>query len=70
MSVAWQRRVVDMSVAWQRRVVAWAHATYQYHVNEMDTVGQSVGRSVDARYPVDFRCPAVGSTNQISERFT
>ena len=36
----------DMSVAWQRRVVAWAHATYQYHVNGMDTVGQSVGRSM------------------------
>ena len=38
--------VHDMSVAWQRRVVAWARATYQYHVNGMDTVGQSVGRSV------------------------
>ena len=38
-------------------MVAWARATYQYHVNGMDTVGQSVGRSVgrsvDARGPVD-----------------
>ena len=30
-------------------VVAWAHAIYQYHVNGTDTVG----RSVDARGPVD-----------------
>ena len=42
-----------MSVAWRRRVVAWAHATYQYHVNGMDMVGQSVGQSVDARGLVD-----------------
>ena len=34
-------------------MVAWARATYQYHVNGMDMVGRSVGRSVDARGPVD-----------------
>ena len=34
-------------------MVAWAHAIYQYHVNGTDTVGRSVGRSVDARGPVD-----------------
>ena len=42
---------VHMSVA-QRRV-AWARATYQYHVNGTDTVGRSVGPSIDARGPVD-----------------
>ena len=30
-------------------LAAWARATYQYHVNGTDTVG----RSVDARTPVD-----------------
>ena len=30
-------------------VAAWARATYQYHMNGTDTVGQSV----DARVPVD-----------------
>ena len=30
-------------------MVAWARATYQYHVNGTDTVG----RSVDARGPID-----------------
>ena len=38
-------------------MVAWARAIHQYHVNGMDTVGRSVGRSdgrlVDARGPVD-----------------
>ena len=39
------------SVAWQRgSVAAWTRATYQYHVNGTDTVG----RSVDARGPVDY----------------
>jgi len=33
---------VHMSVTWRRAgVVAWARATYQYHVNGTDTVGQS-----------------------------
>ena len=41
----------DMSV--RRGLAAWARATYQYHVNGTDTVGRSVGRSVDARAPVD-----------------
>ena len=44
---------VHMSVAWQLGSVG----TYQYHVNGTDTVGRSVyrsvGRSVDARAPVD-----------------
>ena len=44
---------VHMSMAWRHRVVAWACATYQYHVNGTDTVGQLVGRSVDAHGPVD-----------------
>ena len=34
-------------------MVAWACATYQYHVNGTDMVGQSVGQLVDARGPVD-----------------
>ena len=42
---------------WHGGVAAWARATYQYHVNGMDTVGWSVGRlvgqSVDVRGPVD-----------------
>ena len=40
----------------ERGMAAWQHgarATYQYHVNGMDTVGWSVGWSVDARGPVD-----------------
>ena len=36
-------------MAWRRSVVVWACAIYQYHVNGMNTVG----RSVDARGPVD-----------------
>ena len=33
---------VHMSVTWRRAgVVAWTRATYQYHVNGTDTVGQS-----------------------------
>ena len=36
-------------MAWRRSVVVWARAIYQYHVNGMNTVG----RSVDARGPVD-----------------
>ena len=38
---------------WHSGLAAWARATYQYHVNGTDTVGRSVGRSVDARTPVD-----------------
>ena len=45
---------------WPGGLTAWARATYQYHVNGTDTVGRSdrsvdrsVGRSVDARGPVD-----------------
>ena len=34
-------------------MVAWARTIYQYHVNGTDTVGRSVGQSVDARVPVD-----------------
>ena len=34
-------------------MVAWARATYQYYVNGTDTVGQSVGQSVNARGPID-----------------
>ena len=40
-------------MAWRRGVVAWARAIYQYHVNGTDTVGRLVGRSVNARGPVD-----------------
>ena len=38
---------------WPGGLAAWARATYQYHVNGTDTVGRSVGWSVDARGPVD-----------------
>ena len=38
---------------WHGGLAAWARATFQYHVNGTDTVGRSVGRSVDARAPVD-----------------
>ena len=49
------------TVAWRHGVVAWARAIYQYHVNGTDTVGRldgrsvgwMVGRSVDARGPID-----------------
>ena len=37
---------VHISVAWRRHMVAWARATYQYHVNRMDTVGRLVGWSM------------------------
>ena len=43
------RTHTSASVAWPYSVPAWARATYPYHVNGMDTVG----RSVDARVPVD-----------------
>ena len=43
----------DMSRAWRCRMVAWACATYQYHANGTDMVGQSVSQSVDAHGPVD-----------------
>ena len=53
--VTWRtNHMSDMSVAWRLGSVrAWARATYQYHVNGTNTVGRSVGRSVDARGPVD-----------------
>ena len=46
---------------WHGGLAAWARATFQYHVNGTDTVGRlvgrsvdrPVGRSVDARAPVD-----------------
>ena len=34
-------------------MATWAHAIYQYHVNGTDTVGRSVGRSVNTHGPVD-----------------
>ena len=40
-----------VSVAWRHHVVAWAHATYQYHVDGTDTVGQSVGRCMWSHIP-------------------
>ena len=52
-------------------MVAWARAIYQYHVNGTDMVGRSigrlVGRSVDARGPVDHT--SVGLTQARPNNF-
>ena len=52
-------------------LAAWARATYQYHVNGTDMVGRSVGRSVDARAPVDHDSVGLAQArpNYVSVRF-